>query len=169
MKDSLDAHIAVWSRELDRFDPVKEAIIVRLAMVSRYVSQVRRDALDSDGLAHWEFKVLLNLRRLGPPYTASPSELADLLGLTRGALSARLGPMEDAGLVTRTTDAGDRRRVHVRLTPAGSTALVRHLDAEDVGEGALLATLTARERETLAELLRKLVVAVEDAQRGGTP
>jgi hypothetical protein len=40
--------------------------------------------------------VLLTLRRLGPPYEASPSRLADLLGLTRGALSARLGPVEDA-------------------------------------------------------------------------
>lgn len=167
MRDSVDRHVTVWTKELDGLDPVKEAIIARLAILSRHVAQVRREALASDGLLHWQFKVLLNLRRLGPPYTASPSELAELLGLTRGALSARLGPMEDAGLITRTTDDGDRRRVHVRLTTAGSTALERHLDAEDEGEGALLSTLDDEERESLAHLLRKLVVAVEDARRGG--
>jgi DNA-binding MarR family transcriptional regulator len=169
MQDSVDAHVALWSRELVRFDPVKEAIIIRLAIVSRYIAQVRRDALDTDGLAHWEFKVLLALRRLGPPYTASPSALAGLLGLTRGALSARLGPLEDAGLISRTTDVTDRRRVHVRLTEAGSAAFEHHLGMEDLGEGALLATLTAEERQTLADLLRKLVASVEDARRGGAP
>lgn len=165
--DSVDLHVVTWSKELDHFDPVKEAIFARLAIVSRYAAQIRRDALDADGLAHWEFKILLTLRRLGRPYTASPSELADLLGLTRGALSARLGPMEDAGLITRTTDDDDRRRVHVRLTPAGSAAFERHLGMEDLGEGALLTTLTAEERRTLADLLRKLVVSVENAKRGG--
>lgn len=167
MQDSVDRHVRIWAKELDGIDPVKEAIIARLAILSRHITQVRREALASDGLLHWQFKVLLNLRRLGPPYTSSPSQLADLLGLTRGALSARLGPMEDAGLITRTTDDGDRRRVHVRLTPAGSTALERHLDAEDEGEGALLTSLTREERETLAGLLRKLVAAVENAQRDG--
>ncbi|MBO0828199.1 MAG: MarR family transcriptional regulator [Streptosporangiales bacterium] len=167
MRDSVDPHVATWSKELGRFDPVKEAIFARLAILSRYAAQIRRDALDSDNLAHWEFKVLLTLRRLGPPYTASPSELADLLGLTRGALSARLGPMEDAGLITRTMDASDRRRVHVRLTRAGSAAFERHLDMEDLGEGTLLTALTADERRTIADLLRKLVVSVEEAKRGG--
>lgn len=165
MRDSVDRHVTVWTKELDGIDPVKEAIIARLAIVSRHVALVRRETLASDGLLHWQFKVLLNLRRLGPPYTASPSELADLLGLTRGALSARLGPMEDSGLITRATDDGDRRRVHVRLTAAGSTALERHLEAEDEGEGALLTALTGEERRALADLLRKLVVALESGSR----
>jgi DNA-binding MarR family transcriptional regulator len=101
------------------------------------------------------------LRRLGPPYIASPSRLAEMLGLTRGALSARLGPLEEAGLITRTNDMADRRRVHVRLTPAGSDAFEQHASVEELGEGALLSVLTAEEKQTLADLLRKLVVAVE--------
>jgi DNA-binding MarR family transcriptional regulator len=161
MRDSVDQHVALWSKELDWLDPVKEAIFVRLAILARHAAAARRDRLASGGLKYWQFKVLLMLRRLGAPYTASPSQLADMLGLTRGALSARLGPLEEAGLITRTSDGADRRRVQVRLTPAGWDTFERHASVEEQGEGALLSVLTAEEKQTLADLLRKLIVAVE--------
>ncbi|MFD4524375.1 MarR family winged helix-turn-helix transcriptional regulator [Streptomyces sp. NPDC058470] len=167
--DSVDRHVAVWSKELAWMDPVTEAIFVRLAILARHTVQVRRDTLDSDGLRHWQFKVLLMLRRLGPPYAASPSQLADLLGLTRGALSARLGPMEDAGLITRTNEAADRRRVQVRLSEAGYDAFEQHVATEGEGENALLGVLTAEEKRTLADLLRKLVVAAESGANATGP
>jgi DNA-binding MarR family transcriptional regulator len=167
LEDSVDRHVALWSKELDWLDPVKEAIFIRLAILARHTAAARRDTLDSHGLKHWQFKVLLMLCRLGPPYTASPSQLADMLGLTRGALSARLGPMEEAGLITRANDASDRRRVHVRLTPAGYQVFEQHVAAEGQDEGALLSALTAQERQTLAGLLRKLVAAVESGPGTG--
>jgi DNA-binding MarR family transcriptional regulator len=163
-RDSIDRHVEVWSKELDWLDPIKEAIFARLAIIARHAAQARRDTLDADGLKYWQFKVLLQLRRTGPPYEASPSQLADHLGLTRGALSARLAPIEAAGFITRTHDHDDRRRVRVRLTPAGSTAFEQHLSTEDRGETALLAPLSTDERETLADLLRKLVAALEDTE-----
>ena len=101
------------------------------------------------------------LRRQGPPYSASPSYLAAALGLTRGALSARLGPIEQADLITRATDQTDHRRVHVQLTAAGHAAFEQHTGEEGRGEAALLAALTADEKQILAGLLRKLVIALE--------
>jgi DNA-binding MarR family transcriptional regulator len=161
MRDSVDRHVDVWTRELDTLDPLQEAIFARIAIISRHATAVRRDALDSDGLRYWQFKVLLMLRRQGPPYSASPSQLAEMLGLTRGALSARLRPIEEAGLIARSADGDDRRRVHVRLTPLGHRAFEEHASVEGKGEGALLAPLTPTERVTLANLLRKLVYAIE--------
>lgn len=70
--DSVDRHVAVWAKELDWMDPVKEEIFVRLAILARRAAQARRDMLDSDGLQHWQFKVLLMLRRLGPPTRRAP-------------------------------------------------------------------------------------------------
>jgi DNA-binding MarR family transcriptional regulator len=161
MRDSVDQHVALWSRELDWLDPLKEAIFARLTILARHTAQTRRDTLDSHGLRHWQFKVLLMLRRFGPPYAASPSQLADMLGLTRGALSARLGPLEEAGLITRTNDAADRRRVHVRLTAAGYHAFEQHASSEEKRESALLSVLTPEEMQTLADLLRKLITGIE--------
>ncbi|MCX5007951.1 MarR family transcriptional regulator [Streptomyces sp. NBC_00638] len=167
--DSVDRHVALWSRELDWMDPVKEAIFARLAVLARHADRARRDTLLSGGLQRGQFKILLMLRRLGPPYEASPSQLADMLGLTRGALSARLGPIEDAGLITRSAGTADRRRVRVRLTAAGYEAFERHAASEDEGENALLAVLSPAERQTLAGLLRKLVVAAETGSDGISP
>ncbi|MCY1141199.1 MarR family transcriptional regulator [Actinoplanes sp. Pm04-4] len=159
MRDSADELVAVWGDELPWMDPVQEAIMVRLAVLGRHLTQARRAALVQGGLEHGQFKILLALRRGGSPYVASPSELADRLGLTRGALSARLGPLEEAGLIERDAEPGaDRRRVRVRLTEAGNGAFERHATTENRGEAALLATLTPGERQTLADLLRKLVL-----------
>ncbi|MBU2669118.1 MarR family winged helix-turn-helix transcriptional regulator [Actinoplanes bogorensis] len=160
MRDTADEHVEAWGDELPWLDPVQEAIIVRLAVLGRHLTQARRAALDAGGLEHGQFKILLMLRRGRPPYEAGPSELADRLGLTRGALSARLGPLEEAGLIERSgMDGGDRRRVRVRLTGAGNAAFERHATTENRGETALLATLTPAERDTLADLLRKLVLS----------
>ena len=157
MEGSVDRHVETWTRELDWLDPLTEAIVVRLATASRYLSQSRRQALEGSGLKLWEFKILLTLRRLGPPYATSPSRLADAMGLTRGALSARLAPLEESGLIARTHDTGDRRRVEVRLTDAGHGAFERHVKAENRDETDLLSPLTLRERQTLDRLLRKLL------------
>lgn len=165
MRDSVDEHIASWSRELDDLDPVQEAIIGRIQLLARHSSQGRQRALSSGGLTAWQHKTLLMLRKLGPPYTASPSDLASTLGLTRGALSIRLATLEDLGLVTRRHDSGDRRRVHVALTRAGQDALATAIDAEGETETQMLSVLTAEERRTLADLLRKVVVGIE---RGDT-
>nr|WP_296063762.1 MarR family transcriptional regulator [uncultured Actinoplanes sp.] len=157
MEGSVERHVEVWAKELDWLDPLTEAIIVRLVAVSRSVTQSRKRALAGSGLKLWQFKILLSLRRLGPPYATSPSRLADAMGLTRGALSARLAPLEEAGLIARTHDTGDRRRVEVRLTEAGHEAFEAHAKAENRDETDLLAPLTEQERHTLDDLLRKLL------------
>ena len=90
-------------------------------------------------------------------FDLSPS----IRGLTRGALSARLRPLEEAGLITRANDGTDRRRVQVQLTRAGYDAFERHASSEERGEAALLSALTADEKQMLADLLRKLVVVIE--------
>ena len=92
-----------------------------------------------------------------------------MLALTRGALSARLGPLEEAGLITRANDVADRRRVRVRLTPAGYEAFEQHASTEEQGEGALISVLTSDEKQMLANLLRKLVVAVESGPDAAHP
>ena len=53
-----------------------------------------------------------------PPKGRSlPGRLAELMGLTSGAMTSVLDRLESAGYVRRVRDTGDRRRVHVELTP----------------------------------------------------
>ncbi len=160
-EDSVDRHVARWAAELPWLDPVQEGIVTRLAFLTKHLDRSREQAFARGSLSRPAFRVLLALRRLGAPYTAQPSELAEQLGLSRGALSSRLGPLEDDGLVRRTTDPDDRRKVHVTLTAAGRRAFDRHARLEGSGEALLLAPLTNAERRRLADLLRTLLLAVE--------
>ena len=84
-------------------------------------------------------------------------------GWSRGALSARLSPLEEDGLIRRTTDPDDRRKVHVTLTRAGKRAFDRHGQHEGRDEAALLDTLSVADQRRLSDLLRTLVLAVEEA------
>jgi DNA-binding MarR family transcriptional regulator len=161
-RDSIDEHVRLWLRELPYLDSTHEQIVARLMIVSRHLNRSREAAHAADELARASFKILLALRRLGRPYTANPSELAQALGLSRGALSARLAPLEEAGFIVRTVDHDDRRRVDVRLTPKGRGAFDRHARHESEDEARLLSTLTRADQRRLAELLRTLVVAIED-------
>lgn len=163
MRDSIDEHLAVWTKELEDLDPLQEAIVGRIHLLARHTTQGRQQALRTGDLLLWQHKTLLMLRKLGPPYSTSPSQLATMLNLTRGALSLRLATLEDMGLISRRHDGADRRRVRVSLTDAGRKALDSTMDAEGQVEERMLAVLTDREKVTLADLLRKVVVGIESA------
>jgi len=71
-----------------------------------------------------------------------------------------LAELEQEGLVSREQDSGDRRRIIVRITPAGSAALMRDVRKRDAWLAAAMDTvLTPVERELLrlaASLLDRL-------------
>lgn len=161
-RDEVDRHVEHWRAELPQLDPLHEAIVARLMRIHRHLASAREDASTTDGLPRSAFKILLTLRRMGPPYTSTPSELAERLGLSRGALSSRLAPLEDDGLITRTVDRDDRRRVHVRLTAAGSRAFAAQAGREGAQEASLLSALPRAGQEQLADLLRELVLRIDD-------
>lgn len=48
---------------------------------------------------------------------ASPSELADMLGMPSNLLAHHLRVLEGEGFITRTRSEGDKRRAYVRLVP----------------------------------------------------
>jgi DNA-binding MarR family transcriptional regulator len=163
MRDSIDEHIAAWSKDLTDLDPLQEAIVGRIHLLARHTTQGRQQALRSGDLLLWQLKTLLMLRKLGPPYATSPSQLATMLNLTRGALSLRLATLEDMGLISRRHDSSDRRRVQVSLTDAGRKTLESTMDAEGQVEERMLAVLTDHEKHALADLLRKVVLGIESA------
>ena len=104
------------------------------------------------------------LRRAGDPFTLPQSVLMNRLGLTSGTVSVRLGRLERKGAVTGVPSSDDGRGVMVTLTARGVELFDRvapeHLDNEDV----LLSALEPHERDQLAGLLRKLLVAFEHAR-----
>jgi DNA-binding MarR family transcriptional regulator len=104
--------------------------------------------------------VLAALRRAGEPYQLTPTALMRTALVTSGAITQRLDRLEEKGLITRERSADDGRAVVVTLTAAGKAALDAALPDHLETERQLLDGLPETDREQLAALLRRLLVAL---------
>jgi len=81
-------------------------------------------------------------------------------------MTKRLDRLERAGLVKRGPDPTDRRGTLVRLTARGRRAADRTVEVHIANEERLLEPLDQEERQTLDELLRKLLTGLEQPAAG---
>src|SRR3954453_20782274 len=87
-----------------------------LYSASNRVIRLHRPFLEPLGLTYPQFLVMLAL------YEDAPRSVGDLglvLGMETGTLTPLLKRLEAAGLLTRTRDSADERRVLIDLTEAG--------------------------------------------------
>jgi MarR family transcriptional regulator, lower aerobic nicotinate degradation pathway regulator len=111
-------------------------------------------ALASDELRRPHFLVLSALAERG---AASQAALGRRLRIDRSEMHALLSDLEQRGHVARVRDQNDRRRMLVELTPVGARALNRLNRRVEAAQDALLAPLSAAEREQIHRLLAQLV------------
>lgn len=142
----LTAHLGYWLR-----------------LVSNHVSGEFADRLEARNIKVAEWVLLRNLHDIqGLP----PSELADRLGVTRGAITKLADRLIARGLVKRTAAADDKRAQSLSLTTPGR-ALVPALAAiADANDADFFDHLSAADRRTL---LRILTTIIERKNLAGIP
>ena len=114
------------------------------------------------GLSLTDIDVLAALRRAPPPHELSPTELYSAVLISSGGLTKVLHSLEHRGLIRRVADDKDRRSRRVRLTPAGRALAERAVAAVQAsGDDLISRALSTGEMARLADLLRKLLLAVE--------
>ncbi len=113
----------------------------------------------------WHMAVLATLDDYG---AQSQRQLAARLTIHPSDMTKVVDDLVERGWVGRTRDAVDRRRVSVRLTPAGEGEL-RRLDAEaKTVEDELLSPLTADARAELSRALRLVFDHLHEEPHEGT-
>ena len=115
------------------------------------------------GIEAWRLLVLLAVER-----TLSAQHACRVIGMDKASASRTFKRMQADGLITMGLDPSDGRLRLASLTPKGQALHdeIRELALER--ERALLAPLSAAEREVLLDLLRRLhdnLPAVEDATK----
>lgn len=133
----LEAHLGYWLR-----------------FVSNHVSHAFQRKVEALGATTAEWVVL---RSLLDEDGASPSGLAESLGLSRGAVSKLVDRLVAKGLVEVRHDSEDRRRQSVRLTPAGRELVPRLAAEADRNDSEFFGGLSASEQAALAGLLQEVV------------
>lgn len=87
-----------------------------LYAASGLVTRAYRPLLEPLGLTYPQYLAMMALWETAP---RTVSDLGEALGLDSGTLTPLLKRMEGAGLVKRTRDKADERRVQITLTDAG--------------------------------------------------
>src|SRR5271156_3571424 len=134
--NDLKAHIGFWMRA-----------------VSNSVSYSFAKKLDSSGVTVAEWVVLREM--YGGDDTTSPSAVAELTGLTRGAVSKLISRVLEKGLVTRKESSSDRRYQDIELTPAAVAMVPKLAKLADENDREFFGVLSKSERRILTGLLRK--------------
>src|SRR5919198_680284 len=161
-RDIVDGHIEDWTREFPTMDVETEGLVERIAKLSRYFERSLAETATAFGLTMQDWELLSALRRVGPPYRLSPTQLASDLMLSSGAMTARLDRLERTGLVRRRPDPDDRRAVRVELTEKGSRTWCEAVDVQAEREARIAAALSEREKQALNGLLRRLMLTFEE-------
>ncbi len=91
--------------------------------------------------------------------------LARLLGLDRSTTGMVVKSLEGTGLVARVTDAKDKRRRTLELTPAGQASLDRLRTPAARAVARLLDPLSRAERQVFLRLIGKLTAAFNETAR----
>jgi DNA-binding MarR family transcriptional regulator len=132
----LESHLGYWLRR-----------------VSKAVSGAFARSLQEKQTSVAEWVLLRELHKSGK---AGSGELADNLGLTRGAVSKIVDKLEAKGWVQTDAKAGDNRYRLLSLTRKGQRSLPQLAQIADRNDEAYFDCLSAEERAALRQLLIKL-------------
>jgi DNA-binding MarR family transcriptional regulator len=163
--DWADRHVARWRDHwIDvTFEDDVEAIVVRIGRLTKHFRSVKQEALVGVGLQDFEYDTLHVLMIRDTPGHASPSALAADLAISNAGMTGRLDALEKAGFIRRRAAADDRRRVDVEVTRKGIEVWRRAMDLRGQGEDEVVHVLSATERATLAALLKKMTLSIEES------
>jgi len=134
---ALEAHVGYWLR-----------------FVSNHVSHAFGRKVEACGVTVAEWVVL---RELFDCDGIAPSELAERLGMTRGAISKLIDRLVRKGLVRKTAGKEDRRYQSVALTKDGQNLVPKLAALADQNDEEFFGDLGAAERETLMKLMERIV------------
>jgi len=125
-----------------------------LRFVSNHVSQAFSRKVAAHGVSVAEWVVLREaFGRAG----AVPSNLADRLGMTRGAISKIVDRLIDKQLVTRSQSEDDKRYQAIVLTSKGRALVPQLAACANENDAAFFGHLAPSDRTLLEKLMRDIV------------
>ncbi len=124
-----------------------------LSQANARAHRLLAEAFARHGMRGYHYRLLAALEESGP---ASQITLSRRTGIDRSDVVAALNDLELEGLLTRSSDAQDRRRNAIAITTTGTARLAELHDVVADVQEALLAPLPPPDRSELLRLLSHL-------------
>ena len=150
-------------------EPGPLGLFTRITRVGLLVDAFQHRCLDPFGLLFIDYSVLRVLHLAGAPYRMSPTELSEIVLRSSGGMTQILDRLEKAGLVERSADPSDRRKVVVVLTADGLRTAERANAGYRRAREQLLGDLSVEEIERLDDAVHRLleVLSADGQVRSG--
>jgi DNA-binding MarR family transcriptional regulator len=133
---SLETHLGYWLRRVSNQVSGKFARALQIRQLS---------------VAEW-----VSLRLIQQNGKLTPAGLAEMVGMTRGAVSKIVEKLEAKGWVGRTANAGDKRSQWLALTRQGKSLVPKLAELADKNDEHFFKCLEKVEQAALRRLLQKL-------------
>jgi len=163
--DFVDCAIEGWAKQWPDLEMAPLGVTGRLERIARHLDRRTGEAVSGTGLSSRDLDVLGALLRADYETGLPAGECAKAAMVTSGGMTGQADRLAGAGLIVRKPDPDDRRAVLMSLTPEGSDVVEGALKAYLQSSKQMLEVLTEEEQATLAELLRKLLLALEGTTR----
>jgi DNA-binding MarR family transcriptional regulator len=160
-EDRVDQLRREWAAVRPELDTSPVAVVARLGRAARMLDDRMDEFFQEFGLTRVTWDILAALRRQGEPYQLTPTALYRSVMRTSGTMTRQLDILEGRGLLGRHPDPDDRRGFQVRLTDEGLRLVDAIAERHLANERVMLAGLTEQEQESLAGLLRALLLSLE--------
>ena len=132
----LEAHLGYWLR-----------------FVSNHVSHSFQKKAEANGVTVSEWVVLREMFRLG---CTSPTVLAQVAGMSKGAVSKLIDRLESKGMVSKSILLADRRQHSIELTTEGEALVPVLAGMADQNDEEFFGKLPRQLREDLLKAMKKI-------------
>lgn len=136
-------------------DPAATQTSLVLLRVASDVIAAMDEELAGHGISQGRFTILMLLENCSQP-SLSPSDLAEMSGVSRASVSGLLDGLEKSGMVRRGAGLRDGRGRPVTITAKGKRFLEKMLPAHFTWLARVMQNLSQKERHQLIELVGKI-------------
>ena len=163
-RDQVDNALGLWPELWPDQDPTSAGLSARLMFIARLMNSALEKSASKRNLSGVELMILGTLKRLGPPFESTPTNLAKASLLSPPGMSKRLDRLQQRGLIERRPGSQDRRSVDVRLTKTGHE-IIDYLIKKHTQDYLVAFQLPEEEQKALNHVLRKILLRVENRMR----
>ncbi|MGP9796593.1 MarR family winged helix-turn-helix transcriptional regulator [Halomonas sp. 86] len=159
--DHVDKILTQWQQQRPDLNVAPMGTLGRLKRLNQSLMRRMEQTWAAYGLNDSSFDVLATLRREGPPYALSPSDLMASTMVTSGTMTHRLQQLEKAELIERVKNPADGRGFLISLSEKGFALIDEAVAAHVETQAELVSGLSDKQRAQLDALLKQFLNSVE--------
>ncbi len=156
-----------WQREREDLDLQNFLLAIYFMRLGTLVDRAYdRYCQKQFGINGGDMRLMLALRRSGPPYVKRPTDLFRALLVTSGAITKKVDRLVEAGFVERSTDPSHSGGFLVHLTKKGVNVVeeaIEHL-ANHSALAPAMARLSPEERKHGTDFALRMLSALEQTE-----